>query len=134
MPDEIGLDWMVDLEKPNFNGRHAIRQAREKETLQHVLVGLEIEGNVPAELSLVYHRKKKEAGIVTAAIWSPLAKRNIAIASLQRPMAPGSPTISGWKSMRLRELQYQKMMKRAKIVPRPFIKLERRTATPPALF
>jgi len=31
-------------------------------------------------------------------------------------------------------LQYQKLMKRAKIVPRPFIKLDRRTAGPPADF
>jgi hypothetical protein len=33
----------------------------------------------------------------------------------------------------MRELKYQKMMKRAKIVPRPFVKLARRTATPPGL-
>ncbi|HEY4193781.1 MAG TPA: aminomethyl transferase family protein, partial [Mesorhizobium sp.] len=34
----------------------------------------------------------------------------------------------------MRELQYQKMMKRAKVVQRPFIKLDRRTANPPADF
>jgi glycine cleavage system T protein (aminomethyltransferase) len=34
----------------------------------------------------------------------------------------------------MRELQYQKLMKRAKIVPRPFIKLDRRSANPPADF
>jgi len=32
----------------------------------------------------------------------------------------------------LRELRYHKLMKRAKVVPRPFIKLARRTASPPA--
>ncbi len=31
----------------------------------------------------------------------------------------------------MRELQYQKMMKRAKVVERPFVKLTRRTLTPP---
>ena len=31
----------------------------------------------------------------------------------------------------LRELQYSKMMKRVKIVPRPFLKLDRRGANPP---
>ena len=31
-------------------------------TLRHVLVGLEIEGNVPAEHAIVYHRKTKEVG------------------------------------------------------------------------
>lgn len=134
LPDEIGLEWMVDLEKPNFNGRQAIRLARDKGSLRHILVGLEIEGNVPAELSLIYHRRRKEAGLVTAAIWSPLAKRNIAIASLARPF--GSRVVDDlWVEIyALRELQYHKMMKRARIVPRPFINLARRTATPPALF
>ncbi|MER9487234.1 hypothetical protein [Mesorhizobium sp. M0220] len=34
----------------------------------------------------------------------------------------------------MRELQYQKLMKRAKIVARPFVRLDRRTANPPADF
>jgi aminomethyltransferase len=34
----------------------------------------------------------------------------------------------------MRELQYVKLMKRAKIVPRPFVRLERRTAMPPGPF
>jgi len=134
LPDEIGLDWLVDAEKPFFNGRHAILEARRNQTLKHMLVGLEIEGNIPAEGAIVYHRKKHEAGLVSAAIWSPLAKRNIAIATLERPY--GSRFIDDlWVEIYAsRELQYQKMMKRARIVPRPFIKLDRRTATPPGLF
>ena len=34
----------------------------------------------------------------------------------------------------MRELRYEKLMKRAEIVPRPFVKLDRRTANPPADF
>jgi aminomethyltransferase len=34
----------------------------------------------------------------------------------------------------MRELKYERLMKRARIVPRPFIKLERRAADPPADF
>jgi aminomethyltransferase len=85
MPDEIGLGFMVDAEKGHFNGRAAILKARQNRALRHVLVGLEIEGNIPAEHAIVYHRKKREVGLVSAAIWSPLAKRNIAVASLSRP-------------------------------------------------
>ncbi len=48
LPDEIGLDWLVDVEKPIFNGRHAILEARRNQTLKHMLVGLEIEGQYPA--------------------------------------------------------------------------------------
>ena len=130
MPDEIGLDWMVDLDKPHFNGRRAIERARREGTLRHVLVGLEIEGNVPAEHAIVYHRQAKEAGIVTAGIWSPTGKRNIAIASLDRPY--GTTIVDDlWVEIyALRELRYHKLMKRAKIVERPFVKLPRRTLTP----
>jgi aminomethyltransferase len=134
MPDEIGLGFMVDLEKGPFNGRRAIAAARRGGSLRHVLVGLEIEGNVPAEHAIVYHRKTHEAGLVSAAIWSPTAKRNIAIASLTRPYGE-TITDDLWVEIyAMRELQYQRLMKRARIVPRPFIKLDRRSANPPASF
>ncbi|CAN7626616.1 aminomethyltransferase family protein [Phyllobacterium sp. LjRoot231] len=134
MPDEIGLGFLIDVEKPHFNGRRAIQQARAKGTMRHILVGLEIEGNIPAEHAIVYHQGKREIGLVSAAIWSPMAKRNIALASLERPYGD---TITGdlWVEIyAMRELRYQKLMKRAKVVPRPFIKLDRRTANPPADF
>ncbi len=131
MPDEIGLGFMIDPDKGHFNGRRAILDARKNRTMKHVLVGLEIEGNVPAEHAIVYYRGKREVGLVSAAIWSPTAKRNIAIASLLRPF--GDTVVNDlWVEIyALRELQYHKMMKRAKVVPRPFIKLDRRTANPP---
>jgi len=129
MPDEIGLDFMIDFKKGHFNGRRAIERARAAGGPAHILVGLEIEGNIPAEHALVFHRKTREVGLVTAAIWSPLAKRNIAIASIERAFGTGNEL---WVEIyATRELRYVKLMKRAKIVPRPFIKLERRTATPP---
>lgn len=132
MPDEIGLGFMVDAAKGYFNGRRAILEARGKGTLQHILVGLEIEGNIPAEHAIVYHRQRKEVGLVSAAMWSPMAKKNIAIASLRRPYGD-TVTDDLWVEIyAMRELQYHKMMKRAKVVPRPFMKLERRTANPPA--
>jgi aminomethyltransferase len=125
---------MVDLEKGHFNGRRAIEAARKGNKLRHALVGLEIEGNIPAEHAIVYHRGKKEVGLVSAAGWSPLAKRNIAIASLARPFGD-TVTDDLWVEIyALRELKYEKLMKRAKVVPRPFIKLDRRTANPPADF
>ncbi len=134
MPDEIGLGFMVDLEKGHFNGRRAIEIARKNKKLHHILVGLEIEGNIPADHAIVYHRGKKEVGLVSAAGWSPLAKRNIAIASLARPFGD-TVTDDLWVEIyALRELKYEKLMKRAKVVPRPFIKLDRRTANPPADF
>jgi aminomethyltransferase len=134
MPDEIGLGWMIDEAKGHFNGRRAILAARKAGRLRHVLVGLEIEGNVPAEHAIVYHKAKREAGLVTAAIWSPTAKRNIAIASLARPFGDTIVDDLWVEIYAMRELQYIKLMKRAKVVERPFVKLARRTATPPSAF
>lgn len=132
LPDEIGLDWMVDPDKPQFNGRRAILAARGTASLRHLLVGLEIDDNTPAAGAIVYHRRKREAGLVSAAIWSPVAKRNIALASLDRRYAQGQDL---WVEIyAMRELKYHKLMKRARIVPRPFVKLDRRTACPPGRF
>ena len=89
---------------------------------------------LPAEHDIVYYKKSQEIGLVSAAMWSPMAKRNIAIASLARPY--GDTVVEDlWVEIyAMRELQYQKLMKRAKVVARPFIKLDRRTANPPADF
>lgn len=134
MPDETGLGFMIDLAKGHFNGRRAIEEARNNRKLRHVLVGLEIEGNIPAEYAIVYHHKKTEVGLVSAAGWSPLAKRNIAIASLIRPYGDTVNDDLWVEIYALRELKYEKLMKRARVVPRPFVKLDRRTANPPADF
>jgi aminomethyltransferase len=131
LPDEIGLGWMVDEAKDHFNGRRAILKARREGTARHVLVGLEVEGNVPAEHAIVYHRGKRDVGLVTAAIWSPTAKRNIAIASLMRPYGDSVADDLWVEIYAMRELRYVKLMKRAKVVERPFVRLPRRTATPP---
>jgi aminomethyltransferase len=134
MPDEIGLGFMVDAEKGHFNGRRAILEARAKKRLRHVLVGLEIEGNVPAEHAIVYHKKSREVGLISAAMWSPMAKRNIAIASLARPYGDTIADDLWVEIYAMRELKYERLMKKARVVARPFVKLDRRTASPPADF
>lgn len=131
-PFEIGLAWMVALDKPcHFNGRRALLAEKRNNSSKHCLVGLEIDGNVPAEHAFVYHRGKREVGHVTVAAWSPTTKRNIALASLERPYGD---TVTGdlWVEIyALRELVYTKTMVRARIVERPFFKPARRAATPP---
>lgn len=132
LPDEIGLGWMIDMTKPHFNGRRAIERNRGRGGPRRILVGLEIEGNEPAHHAIVYHGKRREAGLVTAAMWSPTAKRNIALASLVAARANSGDL---WVEIyALRELRYHRLMKRARIVERPFIRLARRTATPPGDF
>lgn len=132
LPDEIGLGWMVDSEKGHFNGRNAILKARAEGTARWITVGLEIDGNVPAEHAVVYHRKKREVGLVSAAIWAPTAKRNVAIATLERPFGDVKTDDLWVEIYAMRELGYMKLMKHARVVPRPFLQLARRNETPPA--
>ena len=78
-------------------------------------------------------RKKKEVGQITAAAWSPATKRNIALAHLRRPYDTRNTDL--WVEIyALRELQYAKLMLRARVTPRPFFNPARRRATPPADF
>lgn len=133
-PFEIGLDWMIDWQKGHFNGRRALLAERDGQTSRWALVALDIEGNVPAEGALLYHGKTREVGHITAAAWSPATKRNIALASLRRPWDRTAADNLWAEVYALRELQYVKLMLRARITERPFFAPARRRATPPEDF
>lgn len=131
-PLELGLDWMIDWDKGHFTGRRALLAERAAGS-RWALVGLDIDGNVPAEQAIVYQAKRREVGQITAAAWSPATKRNIALAHLRRPHDTGDADL--WVEIyALRELQYAKLMLRARVTPRPFFNPPRRRATPPADF
>ena len=131
-PFELALDWMIDWDKGHFTGRRALMDEREKASSQWALVGLDIDGNVSAEGSLIYHNKRTEVGHITAAAWSPSTKRNIAIAQIKRPYHKGDNL---WVEIyALRELQYAKLMLRVVPTDRPFFAPARRRATPPDVF
>ena len=131
-PFEIGLDWMIDFDKGHFNGRRALLAEKTNGTSRWALAGLDIDGNVPAQHALVYHRKKHEVGHVTAAAWSPVLKRNIALAMLRRPYHSESADDLWVEIYAPRELEYHKLMVRARVTGRPFYNPPRRRATPPA--
>ncbi len=128
-PFELGLGWLVNFDKGHFNGRRALLEEKRRGS-RYTLVGLDIEGNKPAAGALIYHRRKKEVGHVTSAMWSPTCKANIALASLQRPYGD-SITENLWVEIYvLKELKWDKVMARCKVVPRPFFDPPRRRATP----
>lgn len=133
-PFEMGLDWMIDFDKGHFNGRRALIAEKAKGSSKWALVGLDIEGNVAADHSLIYHNKKREVGHVTAAIWSPTTKRNIALAMLERPYHDAKKDDLWVEIYALRELEYHKLMVRARVTERPFFNHPRRRATPPGEF
>jgi aminomethyltransferase len=131
-PFELALDWMIDWDKGHFTGRLALLAERDAGSSSWALVGLDIEGNIPVDGSLIYLNGKTEVGFVTAAAWSPSTKRNIALAQVRRPYhAKGNLMVEVYA---LRELQYAKLMLRAQVAERPFFAPARRRATPPDPF
>jgi aminomethyltransferase len=133
-PIEMGLSWMIDFDKGHFNGRRALLKEKNEGTSRWALVGLDIDGNVPADHSLIYHGKSKEVGYITAAAWSPATKRNIALALVERPYHAEKSNDLWVEIYAPRELQYHKLMVRARLTERPFFNPPRRRATPPGLF
>ncbi len=129
-PDELSLDWLVDFDKGHFNGRRALQKARISGPTCR-LVGIEIGGNKPAVNSLIYADSlgKKEIGWVTSAIWSPTAKRNLALAIIQAPHFTGAAKF--WAEIYVNEeLKWDRRMEPAWIVERPFFAPDRRNVTP----
>lgn len=132
-PYEIGLDWLVTFDKPHYNGKRALQKLT-TETPKRKLVAIEISKDKAAHHALVYHRKTREVGFVTSALWSATTKRNIAYAWLEAPFGQEVKD-DLWVEIYLqREIEWQRRMERVMIVERPFFVHPRRTATPPLNF
>ena len=130
-PFDMALDWMIDWDKGHFTGRRALLAERDAGSA-HAFVCLDIPGNISAEGSILYHDKRTEAGYITAAAWSPSAKRSIALAQVSAKYRRGDNL---WVEIyALRELQYVKLMLPVSVVERPFFNPPRKRATPPPRF
>lgn len=132
-PFELGLEWLVDMGKPNFNGREALARELRKGSRWR-LVRLDIEGNKPAHNAYIYARKRgnrREIGFITSAAWSPICKKNIALGTVDARF--GRPGDTLWVEVYYqREMHWSRMMARADVVDGPFWSPARRRATPPA--
>ena len=131
-PFELNLGWLVDLSKPVFNGRAALLAEKEKGS-RYRLVKLDIDGNKPAEHSYIFTKRGKYAGTVTSAMWSPSAKANIALASLEMPFgAPGEELVA--EIYYQRELKWNKVNAPCRVVGQVFFDPPRKRQTPPPDF
>ncbi|MEM7280775.1 MAG: aminomethyltransferase family protein [Pseudomonadota bacterium] len=130
-PYELNLGWLVDLNKSNFNGRKALLREKEKGLSKWRVVKLDIEGNKPAEASYVYSGKNKQVGFVTSAMWSPVSKKNIAIANVEAKYADDSNDLHA-EIYYQRELHWSRMMAKCDVVTAPFWDPPRKKTTPPA--
>ena len=128
-PFELNLAWMVDFNKPHFNGRAALLEEA-KRGPRYTLVKLEVDGNKPAEGSFVYDSAKcsSDVGYVCSAMWSPVVKSNIALAMIETQYLGGEL----WAEINYqKELRHYSKVARCQIKNAPFWAPERARLTPP---
>ncbi len=82
-PYEIGLGWVVDLDKGHFTGRKALL-AEKARPAKRRLTKLVVDGNKPVGAAYIYAgRNGRQVGEVKATTWSPILKANLAIADIE---------------------------------------------------
>jgi aminomethyltransferase len=131
-PFELSLGWLVDFNKPHFNGRSALLKEKERGP-KWTLTRLDIEGNKPAEEAILYSTKRCSTviGYVTSAMWSPAVKASIAMGMIETKFLKGEI----WA-----EIYYQKDLRQIRKVAlctvqkKPFWTPARARATPPQDF
>jgi aminomethyltransferase len=108
-PFELGLGWTVDLQREPFSGQQALKAERANGS-PYALVGLELDWDdqealyakhdLPVQVSTaawrggvpVYDRTgARQIGRATSGTWSPIIKKNLALALVKTPYAqPGA--------------------------------------------
>jgi aminomethyltransferase len=142
-PYELGMGRLVSPDKGRFIGQRALRAELAAGAARQI-VGLEIDWNeveklydaaglapaVAATASRVatpIYRNGRQVGKATSTTWSPVLKRMIALASVERPHnAEGTELQS---EMTVEAVRHRV---RARVVKMPFFNPARKTATPPA--
>ena len=129
-PFELQLGWLVDFDKPHFSGRAALLEEQRRGPVW-TLARLDIEGNWPAEGSIIYDTEacRKDIGYVTSAMWSPTVKANIALAMIRTAQLDGDIWVEIYKN---KDLRPYRRMARASIRKKPFWMPARARKTPPA--
>jgi len=130
-PFELGLAWLVDFNKPLFNGRKALLAERDKGSRFRFAL-LDIDGNKPADHSFIL-KNGKQVGTVTSAAWCPTAKSNLAFAQLEMPHgAVGEKFIA--EIYYQRELHWTRLLAPCTVIDRPVFNPARRRKTPAIAF
>tara|TARA_R110001592_G_scaffold337300_1_gene623473 strand:+ start:66800 stop:67984 length:1185 start_codon:yes stop_codon:yes gene_type:complete len=130
-PFELGLAWLVALDKPVFNGRKALLR-EQAEGSRYRFAMLDVEGNKPAHNAFILKGGNK-VGTVTSAAWCPTAKSNIAFAQIEMPHgAVGEQLVA--EVYYQRELHWTRVLAPCTVIDAPVFNPPRRRATPPGSF
>ena len=141
-PYEMGLGRLVNLEKGRFIGQRALAEEQKTGHARQV-VGLEIEwteverlyekiglppavGATASRVAVPIYRDDRQVGKATSTTWSPVLKRMIALATIDRPHFGEGTNVE-------MEVTVEAVRHRvpARIVPTPFFNPRRKSATPP---
>ena len=139
----MGLSRLVNLDKGRFIGQQALR-AEHASGHSRQVVGLEIEwteveaiyeklGLAPAvsatasRVAVPVYRAGRQVGKATSTTWSPVLKKMIALATVERPHYG-----DGTKLQIEMTVEAVRHRVPATVVPAPFFNPTRKMATPPA--
>ncbi len=132
-PYEIGLGWVVNLDKGHFTGRKALL-AEKAGPVRRRLTKIVVDGNKPVGEAFIYDRRNgKQIGEVKCATWSPVLKANLALADIDYINGKLPPRL--WARLDYqRELKWHTVWAECHAQSEPFYTPEHRSATPPARF
>ena len=142
-PFELGMSRLVNVDKARFIGQRALRAEQQRGAARQI-VGLEVDWNeveklydaaglapaVAATASRVatpVYRNGRQVGKATSTTWSPVLKRMIALATIERPHYADGTVVQF--EMTVEAVRHRVS---AKVVKTPFFNPARKTATPPA--
>ena len=142
-PYEMGLGRLVNLDKGRFIGQQSLRGEQRRGHARQV-VGLEIEwteveriyeqlglpptvGATASRIPVPVYRGSRQVGKATSTTWSPVLKKMIALATIDRPHHADGTVLQ--IEVTVEAVRHQVS---AKVVPTPFFNPRRKMATPPA--
>jgi aminomethyltransferase len=142
-PYEMGLGRLVSLDKARFVGQRALREEHRRGHARQV-VGLEVEwsevesiyerfglpptvGATASRVAVPVYRGGRQIGKATTTTWSPVLKKMIALATVERPHYADGTKVQ--IEMTVEAVRYKVT---ATVVKTPFFNPPRKTANPPA--
>jgi aminomethyltransferase len=142
-PYEMGLGRLVSLEKGRFIGQQALARERERGHGRQI-VGLQVDwtdveriyekaglapavGATASRVAVPVYRDGRQVGRATTTTWSPVLKRMIALATIERPHFAEGSTLQ--IELTVEAVRHRV---RATVAPTPFFNPARKTGTPPA--
>jgi glycine cleavage system T protein (aminomethyltransferase) len=132
-PFEVGLGWVVSLDKGHFTGRKALIDEKTRPPGRR-LTKIVVDGNKPPGQAFIYNGKGgKLVGEIKCTIWSPILKANLALADIDYIDGQLPPKL--WARFDYqRELKWRTAWAECHAQSKPFYDPEHRSLTPPSRF